>query len=118
MVSKSGTNRTPKPPEYFTPEIKGWWKLVVATYVLDAHHILLLTAACEAWDRMQEARKTIAVEGAYYADRHGNHKAHGAVAVERDSRVAFARLLRELDLDVDPPKEATRPPQLSRYERR
>lgn len=117
MVLKSGANRAQKPPEYLSAEIKAWWKSVTDTYVLDAHHILLLTAACEAWDRMQEARKTIAVEGAYYADRHGNHKAHGAVAVERDSRVAFARLLRELDLDVDPPKEAARPPQLARYGR-
>ena len=39
-------------------------------------------------------------------------KLHPAVRIETDSRLAFARLLRELDLDVDPPAEAKRPPAL------
>lgn len=111
-------NTAPKPPDYLSVEIKAWWTSVVDSYALDPHHILLLTAAAEAWDRLQQAREVIALEGAYYTDRFGNHKSHGAVAVERDSRVAFARLLRELDLDVDPPKEGSRPPQLARYGRR
>jgi phage terminase small subunit len=57
--------------------------------------------ACEAHDRATEATETIEAEGAYYQDRFGCPKAHPAVAVERDARVLFARLVRELDLDGD-----------------
>ena len=34
------------------------------------------------------------------------------IAIERDSRVAFARLIRELDLDTNSPAESSRPPAL------
>jgi phage terminase small subunit len=57
--------------------------------------------AGEAFDRATEARETIEAEGTYFKDRFGCPKAHPAVAVERDARVLFARLVRELDLDGD-----------------
>lgn len=75
---------------------------MVGDYELESHHLLLLQAACEAWDRMQQARVAIKRDGAYLPDRYGVRKPHPAIGVERDSRVAFARLVRELDLDGEP----------------
>jgi hypothetical protein len=84
---------------------------VVRDYQLEQHHVRLLTLAAEAWDRAEEARETIGAKGAYYEDRFGKPKTHPAIAVERDSRLAFARLLRELDLDGSPEADP-RPPRL------
>lgn len=57
-------------------------------------------------------RKLIDREGLTTMTREGGAKLHPAVRVESDCRLAFARLLRELDLDLDPPAEAKRPPSL------
>ena len=102
------------PPTYLRPTTRKWWRNVVGEWELDEHHRRLLTLACESWDRGQQARGVLKRKGAYYVDRFGQPKDHPAVAVERDARIAFARLLRELDLDTQPPPESSRPPR-ARY---
>src|SRR5262245_4162386 len=99
------------PPGHLSPEMQTWWRAVVRDYELDQHHLKLLEAAADSWDRMVMARTTIIAEGLTVETAHGK-KQHPAVNVERDSRLGFARLLRELDLDCEPPKEQAgwRPP--------
>jgi len=82
---------------------------VVRDFELEAHHIHLLTAACEALDRAEQARKTIAKDGPFFRNRHGERKAHPALSVERDNRALYARLIRELNLDVDSPDDPRLP---------
>jgi P27 family predicted phage terminase small subunit len=89
----------PKPPAHLSASSKRWYREVVADYDLQSHHLRLLQAAAEAWDRLQEARAALKRDGTYIADRYGSPKSHPAVSVERDSRIAFARLVRELDLE-------------------
>jgi hypothetical protein len=86
---------------------------VVADFDLDPHHLRLLRLACEAWDRGQEAREALAEHGSIYEDRFGQPRARPEVAIERDARISFARMLRELALDVDGPAEDGRPPRLT-----
>jgi P27 family predicted phage terminase small subunit len=76
---------------------------VVQEFVLEAHHLRLLQAACEAWDLTQRARETLAREGATFRDKHGQPRAHPGAAIARDNRVLFARLLKELGLDGEEP---------------
>lgn len=99
-------------PEYLSEDAAAWWRQVNREFELEPHHLRLLTLAAEAWDRCQEARAILAASGLTYEDRFGAPRARPEIAVERDSRLAFARLLRELDLDAVPPPELLRPPAL------
>jgi phage terminase small subunit len=97
-------------PRHLRPATAAWWRAVVAEYELEAHHERLLTLAGEAWDRCVQAREVLATSGLTFLDRFEQPKARPEVAIERDSRIAFARLVRELALDVEPPRETARPP--------
>jgi len=96
-------------PQHLQPATRRWWSSVVADFELEDHHIRLLTLAAESWDRCQQAREAIAEHGLTYVDGHGSPRARPEVGIERDSRIAFARLLRELGLDVQPPAESRSP---------
>lgn len=91
---------TKTPPKHLRPATKRWWRSVVLEWQLDWHHQRLLTLAAESWDRCEQAREILARDGLTYLDRFGQPSARPEVAVERDSRLAFARMLRELDLDA------------------
>ncbi|WP_043754382.1 P27 family phage terminase small subunit [Methylobacterium nodulans] len=107
------TKHRPAPPEHLAEPTKAWWRAVQDAYELEAHHLRLLQLAAEAWDQCQAAREALAEHGMTFEDRFGAPRARPEVAIERDSRLAFARLIRELDLDVDPPGEGrSRPPAL------
>jgi P27 family predicted phage terminase small subunit len=99
-----------KAPRYLSKDAKSWWNSVNDEYALDQHHYKLLEMACSTWDRCTSARKVIDQFGATYVDRYGQPKSRPEVAIERDSRIAFARLVRELDLDFQ--GSSDRPPAL------
>ena len=96
-------------PKHLQPTTRKWWREVESTYLLESHQRRLLTLAGEAWDRCQQAREILGAEGIVAKDRYGSPKAHPAVAIERDSRLAFARLVRELALE-DGETPDSRPP--------
>lgn len=101
-----------KPPDHLAPATRAWFAQVVADYALEPHHLKLLTLAAESWDRCVEARLSLAEHGLVYSDRWGSPRCRPEVAVERDSRIAFARLCRELDLNEDATPLPARPPAL------
>src|SRR5258708_4911662 len=95
--------KKPKAPSHLTEDTRKWWRSVVRDYDLEERHLRLLQAAGECWDRLCEARELIAKGGLVVAGREGGVRPHPAIAIERDCRTGFARLIRELDLDVEPP---------------
>jgi P27 family predicted phage terminase small subunit len=95
--------KLPPPPAHLSPSAAQWWTSVVERYLLEEHHLRLLQLCCEASDRSQMARKQLAKDGLTVPHEDGGVRTHPCVAIERDSRLAVARLVRELDLDTEPP---------------
>lgn len=99
-------------PKHLKPATRRWFESVLRNYVLEEHHVRILTMAAESWDECQAARKVIEKHGMTFVDRFGQPKARPEVAIESECRIAFARLIRELCLDVELPKDTGRPPSL------
>ncbi|MHC2066551.1 P27 family phage terminase small subunit [Bremerella sp. T1] len=106
--------RKSKAPSHLREATQQWFLAVLDDFELESYHVKLLTLASEAWDRAEEAREAIQQHGITYIDRFGSPKARPEVAIERDARIAFARLLRDLALDVDAPSGGeSRPPAIT-----
>jgi phage terminase small subunit len=75
----------------------------VAEIDLEPHRLRLLQLAGEAWDRACEARQAVAKHGLTFEGKDGP-RPRPEVAIERDARIAFARLVRDLALDVPIPQ--------------
>src|SRR5689334_5701530 len=99
----------PAPPDHLSDRAADLWREIVEEYVLVPHQLELLRRACEAADRADEARQLLEAEGLTITDRYGQVKPHPAANIERDSRLAEARLLRELALSPADPDDL-RPP--------
>lgn len=93
----------PTAPKHLTAPSKRLYRQLVADYALDAepHALRVLALACEALDRAEEARLTLASTGTTFEDRFGQPRSRPEVAVERDSAIRAARLFRELSLDAE-----------------
>lgn len=99
-------------PSHLKKGGRKFWKKVLNDFEIeDGHHLMLLENACQCLDRIDEAQAEIEKEGAYFTDRFGQPKEHPAHKTERDNKILFARLVRELNLDIEPPRES-RPPSL------
>lgn len=97
------------PTNHLRTATAAWVYEVCSEYDLEPHHVRLLLLAAQAWDRAEQAREILAQTGLTFLDRNACPKPRPEIAVERDCRIAFARLMRELDLDMTGIDEA-RPP--------
>jgi hypothetical protein len=99
------------------PLTRAWWTWACENFEFEEHHLRLLTLAAEAWDRGVVANEALRKLGLTYNDKYGCPHPRPEAAIARDSAVIFARLIRELQLDIAPPDEV-RPPGLGQGKRR
>ena len=99
----------PRAPSHLSAAAKRLWRDILADYALEAHHLATLQKALEAHDRCESARMGLQRDGLTVEGRYGP-RPHPLVSVERDSRDAFLRGLRQLHLDLEgpPPPSARR----------
>ena len=82
------------PPEHLSPAMRAWWDSILVEVDLEPHRLRLLQLACEAWDRCNQARDALAEHGSLtYLSKDGDPRPHPCIAIERDARIAFARLV-------------------------
>ncbi len=87
-------NTLARPPKHLSAPARRLWRETVEAYELERHHLELLERACRALDHAIEAEEILRRDGLVVEGRYGV-RAHPAVGIARDARIAFARLLRE-----------------------
>lgn len=94
----------PFAPQHLRKETRTWWRNVAKEWALEDHEMRLLTLACETWDRILNIRERVEEDGTFIKSRLGELKPHPGLAEERRQKATFAKLLKELDLEVEPPQ--------------
>ncbi len=81
------------------PETARWYAWGLDTWELDHTERRLLLLAAEAWDRYKQAKRILDEEGLTFRARGKRPMARPEIAIEKDSRSAFSRLIGQLGLD-------------------
>ena len=104
---------TTNSPSHLSDEAREWWDNLTAEYgIEDEAGRLLLQSAMEAFDRVRDAQAAITRDGVTVADRFGQIKNHPMLTAERDARAQMLTALKQLNLDVEPLRDAPgRPPE-------
>ena len=102
----------PNPPSHLSQESREWWAALTAENdISDAAGRLLLQTALESFDQMRRDQAVIASDGPTVMDRWGQTKPHPLLTSVRDARSQMLLALKQLNLDVEPPREKVgRPP--------
>ena len=91
-------------PKHLKAATREWFDEIVRSYELESQHLKILAIAAEAWDSYEAARDSIAQNGMTFVNKkHGDIKPRPEVSIMNNSRVAFLRAMRELNLDVQAP---------------
>jgi phage terminase small subunit len=99
-------------PRHLKPATRAWFDQICREFELESHHLRILQLACESWDAYEDARDAIAQHGLTFVNlKHGDVKPRPEAAIMQNSRLAFLRCMRELNLEVAPP-ETPRPKSL------
>jgi len=86
-------------------------KQILDNWVIDEAEVeVFLNRYKELFIRMRQAQRDIAKNGLKVKDRFGQEKINPSVTIERDCINAIMRILKQLNLDLEPLKSVGRPP--------
>ena len=99
------------PPAYLGKTGRTWFRKVIADYQFDtAPEIELLVQAAATLDRIAQCRAEIAKAGMVVPTGSGGVKPHPCLNAERDNKILFSRICRELKLNAPIDDESNRLP--------
>ena len=96
-------------PSHLQKSGKQLWLDISSEYLFEAHQLEILRLLCECLDRLETCRKQLKADGLFIVNRFGELRPHVALKEEREHRVLFTRLARELALDLDIPDSPRKP---------
>lgn len=85
-------------PPQLSADARQAWREIVSEY--DGWGVVELSILCsalEAYDRMKQAQKELRKK-LFMKDKYGQVRVHPCVSIERDSRQAYLRALRQLGI--------------------
>jgi len=92
---------------------KKFYDGIVKGYDLESHHLRILQLACQALDRAQDAQAALDKYGLTFESKDGTPRPRPEVRIRENAEISFARLIRELALDIEPVRDGPgRPPRL------
>lgn len=102
--------KTQKPRNGLGKTGRKFWNRVLAEFVIENEHDLRrLEMAARCLDEIEVAEEVVSREGMYIKDRFQQVREHPGMKTIRDSRGLFARLIRELGLDLQESPESRLP---------
>jgi len=87
-------------PTYLCKSGRAFFEKIYGEFELEEHHIRILELAADCLDRIEKARKILRREGQFIHDRFHQIKEHPGAKALRDDKMVFAKLMRELGLDI------------------
>lgn len=102
MTKTTHKSKLMQPPAYLRKDGRKLWQVVLTEFDLPKDALPLLELACQSWDRYHDARRSLDKNGTIYTDRFQQVKARPETLVERDSKLAVAKFLKQLGLDIEP----------------
>ena len=91
-------------------EAQNWVDYCGCKFLLEPHEQMLLLQAAQVHDEIAQAKALVVKEGLTIKTDRGSKKSNPAVAILRDARTMFAKLVKQLDLGAElPPIPGMRP---------
>ena len=99
-----------KAPNYLSKTSRRFVNAILKEYELEIHHEKLLIQSAECLDRIEQAKAEILRDGLTVPTKDGGIKSHPCVNIEKDNKILFVRIIRELGFDVESIDPYTRLP--------
>lgn len=110
-MGTAAKSRIPTAPRDLKHAGKAYWKAVTREFQLDDAQLITLSEACRCLDLAWDADAVVRRDGLTVEAKGGRLHPHPCIGTARDCRSVFIRLVKSLNLDLEPLHDGVgRPP--------